>query len=104
VKVRIEWLNKKRCTVTLIPSWLGRMFGSETRQGIAYRSTYRMVALDVDGNETDEITEHTAYYWETTNRYVGWRVMRAIEAAPLQSVDEMSVEQLLLEPGKQRPR
>jgi hypothetical protein len=102
MKIRIEWLTGKTCAVTLIPSWLGRLFGAETRRGIAYQGTYDEPIEDEDGNETDEVYVHTVYYWKTTRRYVGWRVMRAIEAAPLELVEDMSVERLLIEDSKPR--
>ena len=73
MRVRIRWIDKKTCAVTLIPGRLARWFGAETRVGIAYRS-YEVI-----------------FRWKTTDRYVGWRVMRAIETAP---VHDMTVEQL----------
>lgn len=103
MKIRIRWLNRKTCEVTIIPGWFRRLFGAETRRGIAYRGTYEAPVLDVNGEETGEYYERIAFYWKTTNRYVGWRVMRCIDAAPLQLIEEMSVEQLLLEEPRETP-
>jgi hypothetical protein len=88
--------TKKTCEVTLIPGRVARWFGAETRIGIAYRSHYD--TEDEDGENYREVV----FRWKTTGRYVGWGVMRAIEAAPVQSLDDMTVEQLLLDDTSKR--
>src|ERR1700688_4775737 len=95
MRVRIRWIDKKTCEVTLLPGRVARWFGDEMRGGVACRSYY-------DGASEDENGESYSYRevifrWKTTSRYVGWRVMRAIDAAPVQSIDDMTVEQLLLD-------
>lgn len=95
MRVRIRWIDKKTCEVTLIPGRIGRWFGAETRVGVAYRSYYDGTAEDENGESYSY--REVIFRWKTTSRYVGWRVMRAIEAAPVQSIDDMTVEQLLLD-------
>jgi len=95
MRIRIRWIDKKTCEVTLIPGRIARWFGAETRVGIAYRSYYDATASDENG-ESYEYRE-VIFRWKTTDRYVGWRVTSAIEAAPVQTIDDMTVEQLLLD-------
>lgn len=95
MRVRLRWIDKRTCEVTLIPGRLAQWFGAEMRVGLAYRSYCDRTALDEDGESYNY--RETIFRWKTTNRYVGWRVMRAIEVAPVQSVDDMTVEQLLLD-------
>lgn len=55
------------------------------RRGLAHR------AKDGDGD--------WYWWWVTTDRYVGRRVERCIEAAPMPSVEELPIELLLGEGG-----
>lgn len=101
MRVRIRWIDKKTCEVTLIPGRIARWFGAEMRVGVAYRSYFDGTAEDENGESYNY--REVVFRWKTTGRYVGWRVMRAIEAAPVQSIDDMTVEQLLLDdPSKPR--
>jgi len=77
VKVDIVWLSETECEVTLTPGWFGRLFGSRIRRGFAFKAE-----CEPDVDERDEI----GWFWKTTQRYVGWQVMRAIEAAPVQAL------------------
>ena len=82
-QVRIKALSKTRVEITLVPTWLGRVFKRRVRQGAAYR------AKDSEGD--------TAWWWQTTDRHVGTYVERYIEAAPMLAIEDMTVEQLLLD-------
>jgi len=94
MRVRIRWIDEKTCEVTLIPGRVGHWFGAEARVGVAYRSYYDTTAENEDGESYSY--REVIFRWKTTERYVGRRVMRAIEAAPVQSIDDMTLEQLLL--------
>ena len=93
--VRIKTLSRTRVEITLVPTWLGRMFKRRVRQGIAYGA--KNSARDM------------AWWWQATDRYVGSYVERYIEAAPMLTIEDMTVEQLLLdapdpEPKRDTPR
>lgn len=81
--IRVRFLSKKRAEITLVPTWLGRVFKCRVRVGVAFRARS-------SDNEW-------SWWWERTERFVGTRIERYIEAAPLLSVEDMTVEQLLLE-------
>jgi hypothetical protein len=82
-QVRIKKLSKTRVEITLVPTWLGRVFKRRVRQGPAFR------AKDADGD--------LGWWWEATDRHVGSYVERYIEAAPLLAIEDMTIEQLLLD-------
>ncbi len=81
--IRVRFLSKKRAEITLMPTWLGRLFKRRVRVGVAYRAR--------------NAENSWSWWWERTDRHVGSRIEGYIEAAPLLSVDDMTVEQLLLE-------
>lgn len=81
-KIRIRYISKSRVEVTFIPTKLGRWLGVEVRRGVARR------ACDDEFNEW-------CWWWVTTERYVGRRVERCIEASPIPGVEEMPIELLL---------
>ena len=94
-QVRIKTLSKTRVEITLVPTWLGRLCSRRVRQGVAYRA------------EDDEGA--VAWWWQATDRYVGSYVERYIEAVPMLTIEDMTVEQLLLdvpdpEPKRDTPR
>ena len=82
-QVRVKVLSKTRVEITLVPTWLGRLFKRRVRQGVAHR------ALDSE--------DGMAWWWKATDRYVGAYVERYIEAAPMLAIEDMTVEQLLLD-------
>ena len=73
------------CEITMVPTKLGRWLGCQLRRGTALR------ARD-DRNEWH-------WWWTATDRYVGERIERLIEAAPIDTIEDMPVE-LLLEEGR----
>lgn len=82
-QVRVRMLTYAKAEITLVPTWLGRLFKRRVRQGIAYRAR----------SDADEL----AWWWKATDRHVGNYVERYIEAAPILSIEDMTVEQLLLD-------
>jgi hypothetical protein len=80
-KIRIRYLSKSRVEVTFVPTKLGRWLGVEVRRGLARRARDR---------END-----WCWWWIMTDRYVGRRVERCIEAAPLPGIEELPIELLL---------
>jgi hypothetical protein len=82
-QVRIKALSKTRVEITLVPTWMGRLFKRRVRQGTAYR------AKDAEGD--------LGWWWQATDRHVGMYVERYIEAAPMLAIEDMTVEQLLLD-------
>lgn len=82
-QVRVKVLSKTRVEITLVPTWLGRLFKRRVRQGVAYR------AKDSEGDK--------AWWWQATDRHVGVYIERYIEAAPMLTIEDMTVEQLLLD-------
>jgi len=80
-KIRIRYISKRRVEVTLIPTKIGRWIGLEIRRGLAERAK----------NSEGEFF----WWWATTDRYVGRRIERCIEAAPIPSIEEMPIELLL---------
>lgn len=90
-QVQVKVLSKTRVEITLVPTWLGRMFKRRVRQGSAYRAKSAADTL--------------AWWWQATDRYVGAYVERYIEVVPMLAVDDMTVEQLLLdEPAGEKQR
>lgn len=88
-QVRVKALSKTRVEITLVPTWLGRLFKRRVRQGIAYRGK------DAEGD--------LGWWWQATDRHVGAYVERYIEAAPMLAIEDMTIEQLLLdEPVEQQ--
>lgn len=79
------WTTPVRCEITMIPTKLGRLLGCQLRRGTAHRAK----------NQMDE----WCWWWINTDRHVGWRVERMIEAAPIETIEDMPIE-LLLEEGK----
>lgn len=87
--VHVRALSKTRVEITLVPTWLGRLCSRRVRQGVAYRAK----------DSEDEV----GWWWQATNRYVGSYVERYIETAPMLTIEDMTVEQLLLdEPVEQK--
>ena len=80
-KIRIRYVSKRKVEITFLPTKLGRWLGLEVRRGFARRAQ----------NQDNE----WLWWWVTTDRYVGRRIERCIEAAPVPGVDEMPVELLL---------
>lgn len=88
-QVRIKALSKTRVEITLVPTWLGRLFKRRVRQGVAYRAK--------------DSEDAVGWWWQATDRHVGAYVERYIEAAPMLAIEDMTVEQLLLdEPAEKR--
>lgn len=81
-KIRVRYLSKRKAEITLIPTKLGRVFGLEVRRGLVAR-------LRAD----DEA--RWFWWWVTTERYVGRRIERCIEAAPMPGIEELPIELLL---------
>ena len=81
-KIRIRYISKSRVEVTFIPTKLGRWLGVEVRRGVARRAR-------------DDEFNTWCWWWVTTERYVGRRVERCIEASPIPGVEEMPIELLL---------
>jgi hypothetical protein len=82
-QIQIKALSKTRVEITLVPTWLGRLFKRRVRQGVAYRAKD---AEDVIG-----------WWWQATDRHVSAHIEGYIEAAPMLSIEDMTVEQLLLD-------
>jgi hypothetical protein len=89
-QVRIKTLSKTRVEITLVPTWLGRMFKRRVRQGIAYRAK--------------DSENQYGWWWQATDRFVGLYVERYIEAAPMLTIEDMTVEQLLLDAPDPEPQ
>lgn len=90
-QIRVKKLSKTRVEITLVPTWLGRLFKRRVRQGVAYRAR--------------DMTDDIAWWWQATDRHVGEYIARYIEAAPMLTIEDMTVEQLLLdEPVAKQPR
>ena len=89
-QIRVRTLSKTRVEITLVPTWLGRLFKRRVRQGVAY------CAKDSEGDK--------AWWWQATDRHVGAYVERYIEAAPMLAIEDMTVEQLLLDEPVENPR
>jgi hypothetical protein len=89
-QVRIKALSRTRVEITLVPTWLGRLFKRRVRQGVAYRAKD---LEDCIGGRLDTV----AWWWQATDRHVGSYVERYIEAAPMLTIEDMTVEQLLLD-------
>ena len=89
-QVRIKSLSKTRVEITLVPTWLGRLFKRRVRQGVAYRAK--------------DSEDQMAWWWQATDRYVGSYVERYIEAAPMLAIEDMTVEQLLLDAPDPEPQ
>lgn len=85
-KIRIRYLKKSRVEVTLIPTKLGRLLGIEIRRGIAAR---------VRSDDPEHELGAWMWWWIATERYVGRRIERCIEAVPMPSVEELPIELLL---------
>lgn len=81
--VRVHALSRKRVEITLMPTWLGNLLKRRTRKGVAFQS-----------HDEDDIL---SWWWLATHRYVGEYIERYIEAAPILTIDDMTVEQLLLD-------
>jgi hypothetical protein len=79
--VHVVVLSLKRVRITLEPNRLGRWLRRRTRVGIA------VAAPDDDGCK--------GWWWQMTDSYVGDYIENYIAAAPILSIEDMSVEQLL---------
>lgn len=91
--VQVKALSKKRVEITLVPSRLGRWFKRRVRKGVAFRAK----GSDYDDEYGDRVKGEIGWWWEATDRHVGWYVERNIEASPMLSIEDMTVEQLLLD-------
>lgn len=62
MKILVQWLNESRtrAEVTIVPSWLGRLFGRKVRRGSVVRSGYRW-DWDASGKMVDEIFGVASY-------------------------------------------
>lgn len=83
--VTVRKLSRKSAIVTLAPTWFGRVTKRRVRSGLARRAR---------GDD-----EEIHWWWDATERWVGWHIEQYIEVAPLPTVDDMTVEELLLERG-----
>jgi len=90
--VQVKALSKKQVEVTLVPSRIGRWLRRRVRNGVAYRA--KGADYKFDG---EFVRGEIGWWWEATDRHVGWYVERQIECAPMLSIDDMTVEQLLLD-------
>lgn len=98
-QVQVKMLSKTRVEITLVPTWLGRWFKRRVRKGLAYR------ARADDYEDEDGVIEGTiGWWWQATDRSVGWYVERYIEAAPMLAIEDMTVEQLLLDDPAEHER
>lgn len=91
-QIRVRRMTRAKVEITLVPTWLGRLLKRSVRQGVAYRAR----------SETDELN----WWWQATDRFVGSYIERYIETAPMLSIEDMTVEQLLLdepEPKRKTP-
>lgn len=91
--VQVKTLSATRVEITLVPSKIGRWFRRRARRGIAYRARER----DYKDDYGKLVRGSICWWWVATSRHVGWYVERNIEAAPMLSIEDMSVEQLLLD-------
>ena len=89
-QVQVKALSKTRVEITLVPTWLGRLFKRRVRQGLAHRAK----------GDDDAI----AWWWVATDRYVGTYVERYIEAASMLAIEDMTVEQLLRDEPVEKQR
>lgn len=87
---RVRLLTRSRAEITLVPTWFGRLLKRRTRQGESYR------ARDSSGK--------LSWWWRATDRHVGDYLERYIEAAPILSIEDMTVEQLLLDSPETRKK
>ncbi len=90
-----KWATPEFCEITMIPTKLGRWFGCQLRRGTARRAE----ATVWDEEREENVDDGWRWWWITTERWVGWRIERMIEAAPIDTIEDMPIE-LLLEEGK----
>ena len=92
--VQVKRLSKTRVEITLVPSRIGRWLKRRVRRGVAYRAKGNDYYDEFDDSLVKGVI---GWWWVATDRHVGRYVERNIEAAPLLSIEDMSVEQLLLD-------
>lgn len=80
-----KWAPPEICEITMVPTRLGRWLGCQIRRGVASRAQ-------------DE-EDRWCWWWIATERWVGTRIERLIEAAPIDTIEDMPIE-LLLEEGR----
>lgn len=85
--VSVRALSRRAVVVTLAPTWLGRFLQRRVRSGMAKRAR----------GDDDELH----WWWDATEQWVGGHIEKYIEVAPLPTVDDMTVEELLLDRGKE---
>jgi hypothetical protein len=79
-----KWATPAFCEITMVPTKLGRWLGCQLRRGIGRRA-----------DDDDDGQWH--WWWANTDRYVGRRLERLIEAAPIDTIEDMPIELLLEE-------
>lgn len=80
-----KWTIPTFCEIIMVPTKIGRWLGCQLRRGTARR------AQDEDNQ--------WSWWWTNTDRYVGSRIESMIEAAPIDTIEDMPIE-LLLEEGR----
>ena len=80
-----SWVTATRCEIVMVPTRIGRWFGCQLRRGIAHLAKSR--------------AGDWGWWWNNTSRRVEERIERLIEAAPIETIEDMPVE-LLLEEGR----
>jgi hypothetical protein len=85
--ISVQFLSKTRCKITLTPNRLGRIFRRRVRSGVAFKGR-------------DDEDDTMCWWWQATGRYVGSYIERYIEASPLMTIEEMPIEMLLGDGGK----
>lgn len=85
--INVQFLSRTRCTITLTPNRLGRLFRRRVRIGVAFKA-----------RDTEDGTMN--WWWRATDRHVGSYIERYIEVAPMMTIEEMPVEMLLGEGDK----
>ena len=76
MKVHVEFLNDEhtKARITLVPGWLGRLFGAKTRTGEAARMGY-----------------HREWAWTSTSRNVGRAIVRELELQEVADLPRVTV-------------
>ena len=80
-----SWATATRCEIVMVPTRIGRWLGCQLRRGVAHLGKSR--------------ADSWHWWWSNTGRRVEARIVRMIEAAPIETIEDMPVE-LLLEEGR----